>query len=411
MRRLPAASTLGLILLLGFRAFGEMPMEASMPMEMSLGNMLPHPGFRFYGWLDTGITANFDSPRDHQNFGRLLDDRSNEPLLNQFVLAVERGFDPMADHFDWAFQLQFLYGSDARYLHTIGLLDLTTRDIVQPDLPEAWLLAHIPITGTAGGVDVQVGKFMTCEGADMSDPRVNVFYSRTYIFNFGSPFFGVGALATLHACSCCNVVAAIDRGVNIALEDNNGSPSFYGGITATCCNGRVNAAAMIHAGPEDPNDNRDWRYLGDLLTTWKLTDRLTSITDANYAYDEGFDARGYGVAQYLTNKINNCCTAAVRAEIWRDENGFFVAQFASNNDFVRFERGDVIFDPRTVGGGRTTYGAATVGVTIKPPVPAPLTGLMIIRPELRYDRALNGTQPFNDSSDRDMFTAAVDMVV
>src|ERR1043166_5208198 len=111
MRRLPAASTLGLILFLGFPARGEMRMEASMPMEMSLGNMLPQPGFRFYGWLDTGITANFDL----------------------------------------ALQVQFLYGSDARYVHTTGLLDLATTDIIQPDLPEAWILGHFPIPGTPGG--------------------------------------------------------------------------------------------------------------------------------------------------------------------------------------------------------------------------------------------------------------------
>ena len=41
-------------------------------------------------------------------------------------------------------------------------------------------------------------------------------------------------------------------------------------------------------------------------------------------------------------------------------------------------------------------------------VPAPLTDLMI-RPELRYGRSLNATNPFNDSSDKDMFTAAVDL--
>jgi hypothetical protein len=35
----------------------------------------------------------------------------------------------------------------------------------------------------------------------------------------------------------------------------------------------------------------------------------------------------------------------------------------------------------------------------------------MIRPEVRYYRSLNGTHPFNDSSDRDMLTAAVDSVV
>jgi hypothetical protein len=48
-------------------------------------------------------------------------------------------------------------------------------------------------------------------------------------------------------------------------------------------------------------------------------------------------------------------------------------------------------------------------MTIKPPVPKPMTGLRI-RPEIRYDRSLNNTRPFNDSSDRDMLTAGVDFV-
>jgi hypothetical protein len=34
----------------------------------------------------------------------------------------------------------------------------------------------------------------------------------------------------------------------------------------------------------------------------------------------------------------------------------------------------------------------------------------MIRPEPRYDRSLNNTRPFNDSSDVDMLTAGVDVV-
>ena len=54
-------------------------------------------------------------------------------------------------------------------------------------------------------------------------------------------------------------------------------------------------------------------------------------------------------------------------------------------------------DPRTVGGGKTTYGAITAGVNIKPPMPKPLAGLAI-RPEVRYDRSLNNTRPFNNQA-------------
>jgi hypothetical protein len=379
---------------------------------MGMNSMNPPPGFHLSGWIEAGITGNFDSPADRQNFGRLLDDRSNEPMLNQFVVTAERGLDPKAaDRFDWGFKAQLFYGSDARYLHSLGLFDLTTNDTVQPDISEGWFLAHFPISGTTGGLDVKLGKFMNCFGADMADPRMNVFYSRTYIFNFGCPFNGTGALATLHLRPELEFYASVDRGLNVAVEDNNDSASFYGGLGGSLAGGKVTYAALTHIGPENPNDNHDYRYLSDLTVTWKATDRLTSITDLNYVYEESFRAQGYGIAQYFTYAVTDWLSAGIRGEVWRDADGFFVAQFASNNDFVHFARGDdTVFDPRTVGGGRTTYGAITAGVTIKPPVPKPLTGLMI-RPELRYDRSLNHTRPFNDSADRDMLTAGIDVVV
>ena len=388
--------------------------SSSMNMHMDMTNMdmmMDGQRFKFFGWVETGITVNFDSPADHQNFGRLLDDRSNEPMLNQLVVGAQRFLDPsMSANVDWGFKLELFYGSDARYLKSIGLLDLVTDDIVQPDIPEAWLLAHFPISGTAGGLDLKLGKFTNCFGAEMTDPRMNVFYSHSYIFDFGCPFYGTGALATLHAAPELNFVASIDRGLNVALEDNNDSPSFYGGAVMNCCKDRLCCAAMVHAGPENPNDNHNYRYLSDFTLTWRPNDRFTTITDINYAYEEAFDARGYGVAQYFTYAINDCCSIGVRLEAWRDEDGFFVAQFASNNDFIHFARGDdTVFDRRTVFGGNTTYGAVTVGLTIKPRLSKSLD--CAIRPELRYDRSLNGTRPFNDSSDRDMVTAGLDVTL
>ncbi|HAF02993.1 MAG TPA: hypothetical protein DIT76_01960, partial [Spartobacteria bacterium] len=85
--------------------------------------------------------------------------------------------------------------------------------------------------------------------------------------------------------------------------------------------------------------------------------------------------------------------------------------FAENDDAADLLRGgSVTLDPRTVGGGRTTYGAVTLGLNIKPPVPKPAASL-VIRPELRFDRALNGTRPFNDSSDCNQFTASIDVII
>jgi hypothetical protein len=375
----------------------------------------PEPRFKLYGWIEAGITGNPDPPVDNHNFGHLFTDRANEPLLNQFVITGERALDPNATGFDWGFKAQFMYGSDARYIHSLGMMDLTTNDRVQPDFPEVYVSAHIPIAST-GGLDLKVGKFVTLEGAETIDPRTNVFYSHTYIFNFGIPFNNTGFQSVLHVNKYLDLYGGINRGVNTSIQDNNSSIAFEGGIGLNLLDGNLTTLAVTHLGPETPHNNRDYRYLNDITTTWKITKDFTSITDLNLIYDAAADAYGYGGAQYLTYSLKDWLQLGVRCEIWRDDKGFYVAQFRANNDFIHFERGDNLnpsfpVDPSNLGGGETTYFAITGGVTIKPPVPKPLAGLLI-RPEVRYDRSLTDRfKPFEQNTSRDQWTIGVDAII
>jgi hypothetical protein len=378
--------------------------------EIETGSPTPAPRFKISGWIDSGITFNPDSPKDNQNFGRLFDDRANEPMLNQLVINLERALAPQPGEFDWGFKTQFMFGSDARYIHSLGLLDNAMQtSIYQPDIVEAYLSLHLPLL-TEHGVDVKLGKFVTLEGAETIDPRTDLFYSHTYIFNFGIPFNHTGALFTVHTTDQLDLIAGITRGVNTSIDDNNDSPAFHGGVGLNFNEGKFAVSASTHIGPETPHDDSDLRYLSDIAITWKISTKLTSITDLNYARDDFANADCSGVAQYFTYTINDQVTAKIRGEIWRDDKGFFVAQFADPHDPMRALGGEPTIDPRTIGGGRTTYGALTIGLDIKPTVPKPLTGLTI-RPELRIDHSLNGTRPFNDSKDQTMFTAAIDAII
>src|SRR6266567_7012132 len=379
--------------------------------EPETASLTPEPRFKISGWVDNGITFNPASPADNQNFGRFFDDRVNEPLLNQLVINFERALAPQPGQFDWGFKLQFMYGSDARFIDSLALFSNTAgTSIVQPDLPEAYLSLHFPFI-SEGGLDLKLGKFVTLEGAETIDPRTNFFYSHTYIFDFGIPFNHTGGLAIFHATKWLDLYSGITRGVNTSIEDNNDNVSFPGGVGLNLLDGKLAALASTHIGPETPDDNRHNRYLNDLTITAKPTKNLTAITDLNYIYDEAADATGYGVAQYFIYTITNVFSIGVRGEIWRDADAFYVASFAENDDALDGLRGGAVtIDPRTVGGGKTTYGAVTLGLNIKPPVPKPAASL-VTRPELRFDRALNGTRPFNDSSDCNQFTAGIDVIV
>ena len=57
-----------------------------------------------------------------------------------------------------------------------------------------------------------------------------------------------------------------------------------------------------------------------------------------------------------------------------------------------------------------TYGALTFGVTWKPALPAPVTGLLI-RPEVRWDHAFTNNHPFNAQTSNNAVTLGIDAVL
>ena len=103
-----------------------------------------------------------------------------------------------------------------------------------------------------------------------------------------------------------------------------------------------------------------------------------------------------------------------RAEVFRDDNGFFVGSFEGNYDPVRFEKGQSLLST-AYGPGQATYGALTLGVTYKPNVPPPFTAIAV-RPEVRYDQSLGGKKVFDPTGpttfkDTGAFTFATDLIV
>lgn len=358
---------------------------------------------KFSGQIEGGGTYNPAHPKNGINFGRLFDDKANTFLLNQTLVTLERPLDPLAKSFDWGFKLQVMLGSDARYTQYLGEFGGLSDNRVQPEILEAYINTHFPIL-TPGGVDVKAGQFVTLEGAEVINASGNFFYSHSYIFNFGIPLDHLGVMATTHVNKYIDLYTGLTRGVNVGTEDNNSSWAFHGGVGLNLLDGKATVLATTHIGPENVNDNDNNRLLNDITMILKLSEKLTATTDLNFARDNAADADAYGIAQYFTYTINDWLAAGVRGEVFRDSDGFFVAAFPDSSGFTDFEQGK---PAEVIGGGDTTYGALTLGLNIKPP----FIKNLLLRPELRFDRALNGgSHPFNDSDDRNMVTAAMDFI-
>jgi hypothetical protein len=377
---------------------------------------------KFSGHIEVGATMNPQAPADNINFGHLFTDKANQIVLNQVAITAERDLDPKATGLDFGFKLQGMYGLDSQFTHFLGEGDHSSHSRNQFDVVEANLLMHIPIPST-GGMDVKVGQFSTPLGNEVIDPTGNFFYSHSYIFNFGIPLKHTGFLTTTHLNPMVDIYAGYTTGVNTSLGSkggyNDGQFHFLGGIGLNLKN--LTILALTHIGPENPagslpdgvNIHKQYRYLSDIVATWKVNGKLTSVTELNYIRDDGFNATGGGIDEYLTYPLSPIVTAGIRAELWRDNNAFFVFAFPGNQDYVNSELGLSnnsygIVTP-------VTYGAVTIGLNIKPShLPKLIDGLNF-RPEIRYDRSLAGAAPFGNAfgvgGKKDQITIGLDMVM
>ena len=364
------------------------------------------------GHLEAGITVNPDDPSNGLNFGQLFTDRANSPLLNQLMLTAERPIDPKATGYDFGFKLQGMYGSDARYTHFLGELDRAFKDRNQLDIVEANVQAHLPLL-TAGGIDAKLGQYATPLGSEVIDATGNFFYSHSYIFQFGLPFKHTGVLTTTHVTGMLDVWAGADSGTNTSVGrpgDNNDAWAGLGGVGLNLSDS-LTVLALAHIGPENPRNvpghNSAMRQFYDVYATWKVNDKLTSTTEVNYVRDDHFHATAEGIAQYLTYTINDLFSVGGRAEVFRDDQGFFVLAFPSSQDFVKSEQG---IPNGSFGFGKTTYAALTLGLNFKPlGLPKAIEGF-VIRPEIRYDHSFNST-PFNSGMSHHQVTLAADFIL
>ena len=426
------------------------------------GNFSFFEGVEFHVQGEAGIIGNASNPQNGLdgksiNFGQLYTDHANEPELNQILMTITKAVDPKATSYAFGFTLQGLYGGDMRFNHFLGLDAFAMRnERNQLGVVQAFLAGHLPWF-TKGGVDVKLGLFTSPQGYETLDPSTSPFYSHSYTYNYAVTFNHTGLLTTTHVNDTVDFYLGVDTGNQDTfggtgprvlpaaavgpfqvrnVGDPNGEPAgFVGFGLNNLLNNKLTVLALSHIGPEqapgsitpagaaltgDPYGYKtDLRYYNDVVFTYKFNDDLTGVLEANYSKDEfgygptlGGPAEFYSGVGYLGYTFDKIYTLNGRAEIARDTKNFFVSTPLVNDGIQLGEEG---FPGPALGGiaGRgTTYGALTAGLTIKPDVPKPLA-LVELRPEIRYDRILDGAPLFGSGlgTSRDQFTFGGDVIV
>lgn len=383
-------------------------------------------GTEFHAFGEVGIMGNPANPGDGLNVGHLYTDRANTPELNQLFSTLAKPLDPAAKDYAFGFTVQTLFGSDGRYNHIIGLGDSVIKGRNQFGIYQAYVAEHVPWI-FSGGIDIKLGIFASLEGFESTDNSQNPFYSHSYLFSYAEDGSHTGVLTISHVNSTLDLYLGVDGGNATSygnVGDPNREPAGYVGFGLNnLLDGKLTFVDYAHIGPEDslyndPNARKDIRVYETADATYKFNDKLTSITELNYVHDDlnlagnAGGSTGFGIAQYLTYLYDPHLSFNVRGEVFRDADGFFVANFPGDLDAVNATKG---YPNTSFGFTPATYSEISLSLVYKPDVPKPLN-LVILRPEIRYDRALAGGAPYNPNvanigTSKDQFTFGGDFII
>ena len=261
--------------------------------------------------LQAGYLYNFENPKDQKNPLRLFDDRANSFTVD--LAEIQFAHDPQKG--EVGYKVKFIAGETAKWIHASGL-GMGDNPI---DLTEAYVTYIAPL---GSGLTLRLGKFVTCHGAEVIEAKDNINYSRSFLFNYAIPITHTGLMASYTFAEIFTTTVYVVNGWDDAV-DNNRAKTYGLSLTLTP-NPQWTAVANFMAGPEQPGNDSDWRFLLDLILTAKPTNELTFVLNGDYGRDTvaGKDVSWHGVSLISKYDFLSWLGAAMRLEYFNDRNGY-----------------------------------------------------------------------------------------
>jgi len=376
-----------------------------------LGDPLKSAGIDIFGYVEAAYTYNFADPDatdesetvSLENSARSFDVENQDLSLSQIMLSVERDVSPVEGdvQFNVGGRLDFLYGSDARFIHANGLqfysgqqpssvpdagLNVQGPD-EQFDLYQAYVDVLFPV---GNGLRLRLGKFAYFKTID---PNASLFYSRSLSFASNVlPYTQTGGYVTYFVNDSLSFDLGMSRGYDQSLEDKNDSLDGFGRVRWAIDEKTVLIFRAV-SGPDTINDNSHYSTAMSIAVSHALADNLTVFGEGLFVYQAvapsatDADPDGiliHGLAGYAQLELDSHVSLAGRIEYFRDEDGVVLAAQSA------------------------TYVSTTLGVTVTPLPDNKWTQGFQIRPEIRWDWASKDV--FDSGTDENQFTAAIDAI-
>jgi hypothetical protein len=179
-------------------------------------------------------------------------------------------------------------------------------------------LSYLAPAGT--GLTIDVGKFVTWNGNEVIKTKDNWNYSRGLLFAWAIPYYHEGVRAAYNVTDKVTVTGYLVNGWNNSVDNNTGKTV---GGTIMYKTPAFMVMENYTGGPEQNNDNADWRHLSDSIVTYTVNKQVSLAANYDYGQDKlsGATVKWQGIAGYLKYQANDWFALSPRVEYFNDRDG------------------------------------------------------------------------------------------
>lgn len=273
-------------------------------------------GLDIHGMVATDYLYNFNNPDSRENQFRVVDTDANSFTVNDGFLSIAH--TRKEDNLGFVIDMDFgktgvaLGGSDSA----------TAR------LREAYVTYKVPF---GPGINLKAGKFVTLLGYEVLKTwdSFNPNITNSFLFGYAIPFTHTGLLADVPLGDMFTMDIGVVNGWDNSTDNNSGK-TLLAGFGFNPCDALSFYLSGTY-GPEQDNNGHSKRGVGTLVTTYKATNALTFVLDADYGNESdlvpnstgtGFSsALWYGAAGYAIYNLTDKISLNLRAESMVDSDG------------------------------------------------------------------------------------------
>ena len=283
------------------------------------------------GFVDTYYGYNSNQPASRQTAYRNFDINSGQLSLNMLELVADKAVDKTSP---LGYHIALGFGQAMNQVNQTEIGPGGTEPNFDQYLKEGYMEYLAPV---GKGLQINLGKFVTPAGAEVIESKDNWNYSRGILFAWAIPYFHYGMSAKYAFNDKVSLTGYLVNGWNNSVDNNSGKTAGFS--LALNPSKKFSIIENFLFGPEQSNDNSDFRELSDTVVTFTPTAKLSLMANIDYGHDTipsipSISANWGGVALYAKYAPNDKYAFAVRGEYFNDHEGFATGVAQNMGEFT-----------------------------------------------------------------------------